>query len=192
MIKTENFEQVEVKSFTELRDWLMNNHTQTESIWLVTYKKEVPEKYVSIQEVLDQLLCFGWIDGIRRKLDDKRTMQLISPRRVEHWSQTYKVRYANLEKDGLLHQSGVNAVEASKKAGLWDFMDDVDALIVPTDLVSALNENIAAKTFYDNLPASNKRFVLRYLKLSKSDSTRQKRIIQIITLSAQGKKVQGL
>jgi uncharacterized protein YdeI (YjbR/CyaY-like superfamily) len=88
MIKTENFIQVEVKSSSELREWLLMNHTQKESIWLVTYKKEVTEKYVSVQEVLDQLLCFGWIDGIRRKLDQERTMQLIAPRKVEHWSQT--------------------------------------------------------------------------------------------------------
>lgn len=89
MIKTENFEQVEVKSVAELRDWLLQNHNQKESIWLVTYKKEVLDKYVSIQEVLDQLLCFGWIDGIRRKLDETRTMQLIAPRKVEHWAKTY-------------------------------------------------------------------------------------------------------
>jgi uncharacterized protein YdeI (YjbR/CyaY-like superfamily) len=192
MIKTENFEQVEVTSSMQLREWLLENHTQKESIWLVTYKKEVPENYVSIQEVLDQLLCFGWIDGIRRKLDDKRTMQLISPRRVEHWSQTYKLRYTKLEQSGLVHPSGINSVEASKSAGLWNFMDDVDALIIPDDLHIALNENVQAKSFYDNLPASNKRFVLRYLKLSKSEATRQKRILQIITLSSQNKKIPGL
>jgi uncharacterized protein YdeI (YjbR/CyaY-like superfamily) len=50
---------------------------------MVTFKKEIIEKYVSVQEVLNQLLCFGWIDGIRRKLDEERTMQLISPRKVE-------------------------------------------------------------------------------------------------------------
>ena len=59
MTKTENFKQIEVTSSTELREWLLQNHTQKESIWLVTYKKEVPQKYVSVQEVLDQLLCFG-------------------------------------------------------------------------------------------------------------------------------------
>jgi uncharacterized protein YdeI (YjbR/CyaY-like superfamily) len=77
---------------------------------MVTYKKGIIEKYVSVQEVLDQLLCFGWIDGIRRKLDEERTMQLISPRKVEHWAQTYKVRFAKLEKEGLVHQSGLDSV----------------------------------------------------------------------------------
>ena len=192
MTKTENFKQIEVTSSTELREWLLQNHTQKESIWLVTYKKEVPEKQVSVQEVLNQLLCFGWIDGIRRKLDDKRTMQLISPRKVEHWSQTYKVRFAKLEQQGLVHQSGKNGVIASKQTGLWNFMDDVDNLIIPDDLQNALNENQTANHFLNLLSPSNKRFVLRYLKLAKTDATRQKRIVQIVTLSAEGKKISGL
>ncbi len=172
MIKTENFIQVEVKSSSELREWLLMNHTQKESIWLVTYKKEVTEKYVSVQEVLDQLLCFGWIDGIRRKLDQERTMQLIAPRKVEHWSQTYKLRFAKLEELGLIHQSGFNAVEASKKAGLWNFMDDVDNLIIPNDLQEALTKNNEAKLFFEAINASSKRFVLRWIKLAKTDKKR--------------------
>ena len=160
MTKTENFKQIEVTSSTELREWLLQNHTQKESIWLVTYKKEVPEKQVSVQEVLDQLLCFGWIDGIRRKLDDKRTMQLIAPRKVEHWSQTYKVRFAKLEQQGLVHQSGKNGVIASKQTGLWNFMDDVDNLIIPDDLQNGFNENQTANQFFNQLSPSNKRFVL--------------------------------
>lgn len=192
MIKTENFIQVEIKSVAELRDWLMHNHTQKESVWLVTFKKEVPERYVSIQEVLDELLCFGWIDGIRRKLDNQRTMQLIAPRKVEHWAQTYKVRFAKLEEAGLVHKSGLNSVNASKKAGLWDFMNDVDNLIVPDDLNLALNENKIAFDFFQTLSPSNKRFILRYIKLAKTAETRNKRIVQVSTLAAQNKKIPGL
>lgn len=191
MIKTENFIQVEIKSPAELREWLLINHTQKESIWLVTYKKEVPEKYVSVQEILDQLLCFGWIDGIRRKLDQERTMQLIAPRRVEHWSQTYKERFAKLEAAGLVHPSGYNAVEASKKAGLWNFMDDVDNLIVPNDLQEALSKSNEAKLFFEGINASSKRFVLRWIKLAKTAKTRASRIDQIVQLSLKGEKLKG-
>jgi uncharacterized protein YdeI (YjbR/CyaY-like superfamily) len=191
MIKTENFIQVEVKSSSELREWLLMNHTQKESIWLVTYKKEITEKYVSVQEVLDQLLCFGWIDGIRRKLDQERTMQLIAPRKVEHWSQTYKLRFAKLEELGLIHQSAFNAVETSKKAGLWNFMDDVDNLIIPNDLQEALSINNEAKLFFEAINASSKRFVLRWIKLAKTDKTRVSRIEQIVQLSSKGEKLKG-
>lgn len=191
MIKTENFIQVEIKSPAELREWLLINHTQKESIWLITYKKEVPEKYVSVQEILDQLLCFGWIDGIRRKLDQERTMQLIAPRRVEHWSQTYKERFAKLDAAGLVHPSGYNTVEASKKAGLWNFMDDVDHLIVPKDLQEALSKSNEAKLFFEGINASSKRFVLRWIKLAKTAKTRASRIDQIVQLSLKGEKLKG-
>jgi len=191
MIKTENFIQVEVESSSELREWLLMNHAQKESIWLVTYKKKITEKYVSVQEVLDQLLCFGWIDGIRRKLDQERTMQLIAPRKVEHWSQTYKLRFAKLEELGLIHQSGFNAVESSKKAGLWNFMDDVDNLIIPNDLQEALTINNEAKLFFEAINASSKRFVLRWIKLAKTDKTRVSRIEQIVQLSSKGEKLKG-
>ncbi|OAB26207.1 Uncharacterized conserved protein YdeI, YjbR/CyaY-like superfamily, DUF1801 family [Flavobacterium fryxellicola] len=192
MTKTENFDQIEVTSSAELREWLLKNHAQKESIWLVTYKKETIEKYVSIQEVLDQLLCFGWIDGIRRKLDDKKTMQLISPRKVEHWAQTYKVRFAKLQQEGLLHQSGINSVIASKESGLWNFMDDVDNLVIPEDLHHALKEHKLASHYFEAFSSSNKRFILRYIKLAKTEQTRQKRILQVATLAAENKKIPGV
>jgi uncharacterized protein YdeI (YjbR/CyaY-like superfamily) len=133
MVKTENFIQVEIISAAQLRDWLEQNHTQKESIWLVTYKKEVPDKYVSTQEILDEILCFGWIDGIRRKLDEQKTMQLLAPRQVQHWTKTYKDRFSKLEKEGRMTDAGREAVLISKRNGLWNFMDDVDALIKPAD-----------------------------------------------------------
>lgn len=192
MTKTENFEQCEVASSEELRDWLMKNHSQKESVWLVTYKKEAIEKYVSVNEVLDQLLCFGWIDGIRRKVDDIKTMQLISPRKVEYWSKTYKVRFAKLEAEGLVQQAGINAVVASKKKGLWDFMDDVDNLVIPEDLQNALTKNKPADHYFNAFSSSNKRFILRYIKLAKGNETRLKRIVNVATLAAQNKKIPGL
>ena len=129
MIETEKFNKVENVSQEEQRSWLDDNHEQSDSVWLVTYKKAVPEKYVSRWDVLDELICFGWIDGIRRELDDKLTMQLISPRRIEHWARTYKERAAKLIEEGRMHQSGFKTIELSKANGLWHFMDDVDDLI---------------------------------------------------------------
>ena len=119
-------------------------------------------------------------------------MQLIAPRKVEHWAQTYKVRFAKLEQAGLVHQSGYEAVVASKKAGLWDFMDDVDNLIVPADLSQELSDNKVAFAFFEKLSPSNKRFVLRYIKLAKTKETRKKRIVQVVSLSDQHKKIPGL
>ncbi len=191
MIKTENFKKVEVRSPDELRDWLENNHKQEESIWLVTYKKEVKDKYVSAQEILDEILCYGWIDGIRRKLDDKRTMQLISSRKTQHWAKTYKDHAARLIKEGRMKPAGLRSIEESKSNGLWNFMDDVDQLIKPHDLEKALAKKPGAMTFFNNINDSSKRFVLRWIKLAKTSVTRERRIEKIASLAAKGEKLPG-
>jgi uncharacterized protein YdeI (YjbR/CyaY-like superfamily) len=102
------------------------------------------------------------------------------------------VRFAKLDKDGLVHQSGYDTVIATKKTGLWDFMDDVYQLIVPDDLNLALNENKFAFNFFQTLSPSNKRFILRYIKIAKTEETRKKRILQVTNLAAQNKKIPGL
>ena len=191
MIKTENFQKVEVSGSEELRSWLENHHSQKESVWPVTFKKAVPEKYFSTSQVLDELLCFGWIDGIRRKLDDNRTMQLIAQRKVEHWAKSYKDRAAKLISEGKMHEAGIRSIETSKKNGLWDFMDEVDQLIVPNDLQEALGKHAGATEFFYGINDSSKRFVLRWLKLAKTSKTRSARIMQLAELSAKGEKLKG-
>ena len=191
MIKTENFDKVEIKSQRELRKWLDKNHTQTDGVWLVTYKKTVKDKYVSRDEVLDELLCYGWIDGIRRKLDDNRTMQLISPRRVQHWAKTYKERADKLIKEKKMHLSGLESIKQGKESGLWNFMDDVDNLVFPKDLKAGLDKLDGAFDFFNTVNDSSKRFVLRWIKLAKSEKTRNKRIEKITHLSSIGEKLPG-
>jgi uncharacterized protein YdeI (YjbR/CyaY-like superfamily) len=189
MIKTENFEQVEVTSAQQLRDWLEANHSQTESIWVVTYKKTVPDKYVSVQDILDQVLCFGWVDGIRRKLDDDRTMQMISPRQAQHWAKTYKDRAEKLIAAGHMHPAGLAAIAESKRSGLWNVMDDVDALIKPEDLVAALEAHPPATEYFDAFAKSTRRNILRWIKLAKTPQTRAKRIEKTAVLAAQNQKI---
>jgi uncharacterized protein YdeI (YjbR/CyaY-like superfamily) len=191
MVKTENFLKVEITSTTQLRVWLQKNHSQKESVWLVTFKKEIADKYVSIQEALDELLCFGWIDGLRRKLDEHKTMQLISPRQAQHWTKTYKDRFDKLEKAGRMTDAGRESVQLSKKNGLWDFMNDVDALIKPADFKQYLQDNPPATKNFDAFGAASKRFMLRHIKIAKTPATRAKRILEITHLAAQNKKLPG-
>lgn len=191
MVKTESFAKVHVDSVDALREWLSTHHGQAESVWLVTFKKHIPEKYISSSQVLDELLSFGWIDGVRRKLDIDQTMQLISPRKAQHWTRTYKDRATKLIDEGRMHISGLQAIQLSKDSGMWNFMDDVDNLIIPEDLASALSRQESANQFFHSINDSSKRFVLRWLKLTKTEATRQKRIAKLVQLSAKGQKLPG-
>ncbi len=191
MIKTERFEKLEIKCASELRSWIYNNHGRTEGVWLVSYKKSEKEKYVSREEVLDELICFGWIDGIRRKLDNARTMQLITPRRAQHWAKTYKERASRLIEENKMHQSGLESIKQGKESGLWNFMDDVDNLLIPKDLKTSLNNFEGAFEFFNSINNSSKRFVLRWIKLAKTDKTRRNRLEKIAKLSSLGQKLPG-
>lgn len=192
MIPDEGFEQVVVRSATELRDWLSINNAQAESVWLVTWKKAPGAPYVAVNEVLDELIAFGWIDGIRRKREDGRSMQLISPRRQQAWALSYKTRAERLEAEGRMHPSGRAAIAAAKAAGKWDEAAEVDAFVVPEDLAAALAADAAADRFFLAAAPSYRRNVLRWLFAAKRPDTRAARISQIVTLSAIGKKVPQL
>ena len=191
MTRTENFEQVEISSTRELRRWLADHHTQADSVWLVTFKKHTGARYVSRDEVLDELLCFGWIDGIRRKLDADRTMQLISPRKVQHWAKSYKDRAARLIEKGRMEAPGLESIRRSRESGLWDFLDDGDALIVPPDLAEALDARPDARRHFDAFPPANRRFVLRWIKLARKPETRSRRIARIAELASRNERLPG-
>ncbi|MGD1848028.1 MAG: YdeI family protein [Salibacteraceae bacterium] len=191
MLSNDQFPKITIKSADELRQWLLAHHTQAGSVWLVTYKKAKPTWYVSTSEVLDELLCFGWMDGIRRKLDDDKTMQLIAPRKAKHWSKTYKDRAARLIENGRMQEAGHRSIAESKASGLWDFLDDVDQLIVPDDLKKALAQKAGASDFFNAINPSSKRFALRWLKLAKTQATREKRLEKLAVLSASGEKLPG-
>jgi uncharacterized protein YdeI (YjbR/CyaY-like superfamily) len=189
MIATDRFAKVEVSSAKELHQWLAARHGQPDSVWLVTFKKHVPDRYVSTPDVLDALLCYGWIDGIRRKLDDDRTMQLVSPRRQQIWAQTYKDRAARLIAEGRMTPAGLAAIAASQREGLWDAMADVDALVVPADLQAALHAVPPAADHFEAAAPSYRRNVLRWIKSAKTPATRNKRIKLTSDHAARGSKL---
>jgi uncharacterized protein YdeI (YjbR/CyaY-like superfamily) len=180
-IRTENFSSVEITTEHDLWVWLSNNFGSKDSVWLITYKKSTPQKYLSREQVLDALIAYGWIDGIRRKLDDQRTMQLISQRKTQSWSATYKQRADRLEAEGRMQKSGHDAISQSKLLGRWDAMQDVDTFVIPNDLQILLDKDRTAATYFKDCPPSYKRNVLRWLKSAKTERTRQKRLHSIFT-----------
>lgn len=188
-IETDRFAKVGIASREELREWLAANHARTDSVWLVTWKRTDPARYLSRWDVLDELLCFGWVDGIRRKLDAERTMQLVSPRRQQVWTRTYKERVARLECEGRMEPPGRRAVARSKRLGLWNASADVDALEVPQDLRLALDADERAGAWFDDSAPSYRRNVLRWIKGAVGAATRAARISEAVERSARGEKV---
>lgn len=177
-------EDIEVQSDAALWGWLEQNHARSDSVRLVTWKASHREKYVSRETVLDALIAYGWVDGRRFAVDDDKTAQLISPRKQQAWSQSYKDRVDRLRTEGMMQPAGEAAVAAGQASGLWDFFADVDALIVPSDLAVSLN-----LIKWDKFAPSYQRNVLRWIKLAKSDQTRAKRIKTVVETTNKGDKI---
>lgn len=189
MLPTDRFEKVELESLALLRDWLTANHDRTEGVWLVTYMKIVPGKFIDRWDVLDELLCFGWTDGLRRKLDENRTMQLISPRRQQAWAQSYKDRVERLEAAGRIAAPGRAAIKQSKALGLWEAYAAVDALAVPDDLLNVLRGRPPAEPNFAAAAPSYRRNVLRWIAAAKKPDTRAKRIAHLASHAAANRKI---
>ncbi|MEM1240821.1 MAG: YdeI/OmpD-associated family protein [Cyanobacteria bacterium P01_H01_bin.26] len=186
------FEQVEVTSRRQWRAWLANNHTQTDSIWLVTYKKHTGSRYLSYDAIVEEALCFGWIDSLPRKLDANRTMLLLSPRRPQSpWSQLNKDRITKMLDQGLMTSPGQEKINQAKADGSWTFLDDVEALIIPHDLAAALEANLQAKGYFEAFSPSSKKGILQWIKSAKRAPTREKRIAKTVELAAQNIRANG-
>lgn len=179
-----NSPKVEVKTRSDLRSWLLNNHQQTDGIWLVTYKKS-SQYYLAYSDIVRECICFGWIDSLPRKLDEIRTMLYISPRKPgSNWSRVNKQYAAELQQAGLLHEAGLQKIEQAKKDGSWFFLDDVEALILPDDLKLAFSNNKTARANWAAFPPSVKRGILEWIKNAKKSETRARRIKDTVEKAA--------
>ena len=130
--------RVEVRSRHELRGWLSENHAAAGSVWLVTHRKPSPH-HLPWPEIVRELICWGWVDSLPRKLDEGRTMLRISPRGPKSaWSGVNKRHAKAARAEGRMTPAGEAAIEAAKTNGMWTFLDDVERLEVPDDLAAAL------------------------------------------------------
>lgn len=187
----DRFERVEVRSRRELREWLTEHHRQHEAVWLVTYRLAVPDRYVPHEQVLDELIAFGWIDGIRRRIDERVTRQLISPRRTQPWARSYKDRVERLIAEGAVAPVGLESVRVAKASGMWDAMNDVDALVVPDDLEEQLLSAPPARTHFDAFPPSTRHNILRWIASAKMQPTRDKRIAATVAEARENRRVKS-
>ncbi len=181
--------QIEFRSRQAIRDWLLANHATAGTFWLVAYKKHVAEYYIPYGEIVEELLCFGWVDSRTRRVDDDRTMFLVSPRKAgSSWSASNKKRVDRLENLGLIEDAGRRAIESAKADGSWSFMDDIERLEVPDDLARALARNKRAKRNFEAFQPSARKIILLWIKTARREETRQKRIRETVRLAAKNVK----
>ena len=173
------------KSRREWRAWLKKHHKTAQGVWLVYAKKRSGIPSLTWQEGVEEALCFGWIDSVRRPVDDTYFKQLYTPRKTRStWSAINKASVERLIAAGLMTAAGLAVIELAKASGRWSALDHVESFVIPDDFAAALAKNKKAKAGFDSLsPFVRKQFLYR-LNSAKRPETRAKRIAELIKAAA--------
>lgn len=184
-----DYEQVLIVSRAQWRDWLAANAETSPGIWLVTYKRASGQPSPTYDDVVEECLCFGWIDSTARPRDDHTGMQLVTPRKPRStWSASNKARLQRLISSGLVTERGLRAMELALSNGSWSALDPVEALEVPDDLAAALEAMPAARAYFDGMPPSVRKMHLWHVVSAKRPATRATRIAKVVAAAAAGRR----
>ncbi len=166
------------------RAWLAANHTRPEGIWLITYRSASGKATFTYEQAVEEALCFGWIDGHTKTLDEERGMQWYAPRRRGSvWARSNKARVERLIADGRMTPAGQAKIDAAKADGTWALWDSVDSLEVPPDLAAALAAYPDARANFDAFPRSARHAILGWIATAKRPETRAKRVAETARLA---------
>ncbi|PLX11015.1 MAG: hypothetical protein C0598_09150 [Marinilabiliales bacterium] len=163
------------------RKWLQLNHKNVDAVWLVFYKKNSPKHNLSWSESVEEAICFGWIDSVKRTIDDEKFKQYFSKRKAKsNWSKINKDKVKILIDQGLMEEEGYKSIEIAKENGSWTIMDEVEALVIPDDLKREFARFEGSLKFFDSLSKSVKKGLLYWIISAKRKETRQKRILELV------------
>ena len=183
-----SYPRLEVTSRAHWRAWLAQHHADTPGVWLVLWKRD-RGPHVPYDDVVEEALCFGWVDSQVKGLDADRGLQLMTPRRpTSTWARSNKERVARLTAAGLMTPAGLAVVEAAKASGSWSLLDTVEALEEPAELRAALDAVPAARTAWEGFPPSAKKQLLFWVVSAKTSPTRERRITTIVAEAAEGRR----
>jgi len=189
MAKLDDAPRIEITDRAQWRDWLAGHHAQSGSVWVVTYKVGASKPRVPYDDLVEEALAFGWVDSLPRRLDDERTMLLMSPRKPgSNWSAVNKARVEKMTAAGLMHPAGQAKVDQAKRDGTWTALDAVERLDVPDDLAKAFDARLGAREAWEGFPKSVRRGVLEWIGAAKKPETRAKRVIETADRAEKGER----
>ena len=187
----DGLEQIAFATPAEWEAWLEANHAAAPGVWVRIAKKGAGIESVRYPEVLDTALCFGWIDGRREALDERRFLQRFTPRRPgSKWSRINREKAERLIAEGRMRPAGLAEVERARADGRWDAAYESQRTIaVPDDLARELDARPAAKAFFATLTSQNRYAILYRLEDAKRPETRARRLARFVAMLEAGEKI---
>ncbi len=173
----------------DLGRWLEVHHATENELWVKMFKKKTGIPSVTWDDVVIEALCWGWIDGIKKSIDEQAYLQRITPRKARsNWSKRNREHVERLINEDRMTESGLMQVHAAKADGRWENAYAVSEMKVPTDFLAALDRKPKAKQFFETLTKSTQYVIAYGLLSAKKPETRQRRFAKFIDMLAREEK----
>ena len=167
----------------DLNQWLKVHYATESELWVKIYKKNTGIESVTWNDVVIEALCWGWIDGIKKSIDDQAYLQRITPRKSRsNWSKRNTEHVERLINEGRMMEAGLLHVRAAKADGRWGNAYVVSEMEVPSDFLAALESKPKVKQFYETLNKSRRSAIAYGLTSAKKPETRQRRFAKFINM----------
>lgn len=172
----------------EFEAWMARNHDQETEIWIQYYKKASGRRTIVYAQALDVALCYGWIDGISKPVDEHAYLQRFTPRKAKSiWSQRNRLKVEKLIADGRMTAHGQKQIDAAKADGRWDkAYASPGKMETPPDLLAAIEANPAAHETFNKLNATNRYALAFRTHNMKTEAGRKKKIAGFVEMLARG------
>ena len=170
--------------------WLQANHADASELWLKIYKKHTQQQSISWDEAVLEALCWGWIDGIKKSLDQDAYLQRFTPRKAKsNWSQRNCEHVTRLIAEGKMQEPGLVHVRAAKADGRWQAAYPPSSeMVVPQDFLDALATRPQAQAFFNSLNRQNIFAIVYRLQTAIKPETRERRKLKLLHMLEQGEK----
>jgi uncharacterized protein YdeI (YjbR/CyaY-like superfamily) len=178
------------KSPSDLRKWFERHHALEQELWVGYYKKDSDKPSITWPQSVDEALCFGWIDGIRKSIDDLSYKIRFTPRKPRSiWSAVNIKRAGELSEQGLMQPAGLKAFRAREenRSGIYSYEQRSPEL--PDQYGKKLKKNFAAWKFFHAQPPSYRKAANWWVVSAKKEETRLKRLDNLIQHSARGQRI---
>jgi uncharacterized protein YdeI (YjbR/CyaY-like superfamily) len=171
----------------DFRRWLEAHHASASELWVLFRRKGHPDPGMSYPEAVDEALCFGWIDGIRKKVDETSYTNRFTPRkRRSNWSRVNIARVGELENQGRMHPAGRAAFEARSEANSGVYSFEREAAALPPDFEHRFRGEPEAWAFFERQPPYYRRISAYWVMSARRDETRERRLARLIDDSREG------
>jgi uncharacterized protein YdeI (YjbR/CyaY-like superfamily) len=180
-----------VETLDRWRDWLDKYHASESEVWLVFYKQQTGVASIDYDDALDEALCFGWVDSLVKRLDDRRYARKFTPRRPDsRWSTKNRQRYEALKASRRLKPAGIERPPTDRGYGPRPARLPMPSQL-PAYIQAALSKHPAALRHFEALPPSQRRRYLAWIESAKQEETKLRRLKEALRL-LDGGKVLGL